>query len=95
MHLGFKHCLLQHYTDPIKNYVFRTMRSAALYLETGKVIIRAFVQKTSVHEVYSFEKFTHLVIVLHNFIHFMLVLLSIKKITQLSVIIWNYHVLYL
>uniref|UniRef100_A0A0E0DB48 MBD domain-containing protein n=1 Tax=Oryza meridionalis TaxID=40149 RepID=A0A0E0DB48_9ORYZ len=26
----------QHYTDPIKNYVFRTMRSAALYLETGK-----------------------------------------------------------
>uniref|UniRef100_A0A0D9ZHA9 MBD domain-containing protein n=1 Tax=Oryza glumipatula TaxID=40148 RepID=A0A0D9ZHA9_9ORYZ len=50
----------RHYTDPIKNYVFRTMRSAALYVETGKVTIRAFVQKTSVHEVYSFEKFTHL-----------------------------------
>nr|CAH67758.1 H0124E07.5 [Oryza sativa] len=50
----------RHYTDPIKNYVFRTKRSAALYVETGKVTIRAFVQKTSVHEVYSFEKFTHL-----------------------------------
>uniref|UniRef100_A0A0D9ZHA7 MBD domain-containing protein n=1 Tax=Oryza glumipatula TaxID=40148 RepID=A0A0D9ZHA7_9ORYZ len=49
-----------HYTNPIKNYVFRTMRSTALYLEIGKVTIRAFVQKTSVHEVYSFEKFTHL-----------------------------------
>uniref|UniRef100_A0A0E0P5P1 MBD domain-containing protein n=1 Tax=Oryza rufipogon TaxID=4529 RepID=A0A0E0P5P1_ORYRU len=48
----------RHYTDPIKNYVFRTMRSAALYLETRKVIIRAFVQKTSVHEVYSFEKYS-------------------------------------
>uniref|UniRef100_A0A0D3FSV5 MBD domain-containing protein n=1 Tax=Oryza barthii TaxID=65489 RepID=A0A0D3FSV5_9ORYZ len=50
----------RHYTDPIKNYVFHTMRSAALYVETGKVTIRAFVQKTSVQEVYSFEKFTHL-----------------------------------
>uniref|UniRef100_A0A0E0P5P5 MBD domain-containing protein n=1 Tax=Oryza rufipogon TaxID=4529 RepID=A0A0E0P5P5_ORYRU len=50
----------RHYTDTIKNYVFRTKRSAALYVETGKVTIRAFVQKTSVHEVYSFEKFTHL-----------------------------------
>uniref|UniRef100_A0A0D9ZHB5 MBD domain-containing protein n=1 Tax=Oryza glumipatula TaxID=40148 RepID=A0A0D9ZHB5_9ORYZ len=50
----------RHYTDPIKNYVFRTKRSAALYVETGKVTIRAFVQRTSVHEVYSFEKFTHL-----------------------------------
>uniref|UniRef100_I1PJA2 MBD domain-containing protein n=1 Tax=Oryza glaberrima TaxID=4538 RepID=I1PJA2_ORYGL len=50
----------RHYTDPIKSYVFRTKRSAALYVETGKVTIRAFVQKTSVHEVYSFEKFTHL-----------------------------------
>ncbi|EAZ29862.1 hypothetical protein OsJ_13921 [Oryza sativa Japonica Group] len=50
----------RHYTDPIKSYVFRTKRSAAFYVETGKVTIRAFVQKTSVHEVYSFEKFTHL-----------------------------------
>ncbi|EEE60563.1 hypothetical protein OsJ_13925 [Oryza sativa Japonica Group] len=50
----------RHYTDPIKNYVFHTKRSAALYVETGKVTIRAFVQKTSVHEMYSFEKFTHL-----------------------------------
>ncbi len=90
--MGFSHCLLQHYTDPIKNYVFHTKRSAALYVETGKVTIRAFVQKTSVHEMYSFEKFTHLVIVPQNFWHFMLVLLSIKQITQLSVVISNNHV---
>uniref|UniRef100_A0A0E0DB51 MBD domain-containing protein n=1 Tax=Oryza meridionalis TaxID=40149 RepID=A0A0E0DB51_9ORYZ len=47
-----------HYTDPIK--IMYSVPRAALYVETGKVTIRAFVQKTSVHEVYSFEKFTHL-----------------------------------
>ncbi|BAS88030.1 Os04g0193900 [Oryza sativa Japonica Group] len=46
----------RHYTDPIKSYVFRTKRSAAFYVETGKVTIRAFVQKTSVHEHESLQK---------------------------------------
>uniref|UniRef100_A0ACD5YAX8 Uncharacterized protein n=1 Tax=Avena sativa TaxID=4498 RepID=A0ACD5YAX8_AVESA len=45
-----------HYTDPVSHYVFTTMRSALRYLDTGKVTKRQFIQKTSVHDLYSFEK---------------------------------------
>ncbi|KAL5214279.1 hypothetical protein ABZP36_003431 [Zizania latifolia] len=45
-----------YYRDPVRNYAFRTHKSAMLYLETGKVTKRAFIPKTNVHELYSFEK---------------------------------------
>uniref|UniRef100_A0ACD5YAH2 Uncharacterized protein n=1 Tax=Avena sativa TaxID=4498 RepID=A0ACD5YAH2_AVESA len=45
-----------YYTDPVSHYVFRTRRAALRFLETGKVTKRQFVQKTSVHDLYSFEK---------------------------------------
>ncbi|KAL5213678.1 hypothetical protein ABZP36_002830 [Zizania latifolia] len=49
-----------YYTDPVRNYAFRTQKSAILYLETGKVTKRAFIPRTSVHELYSFEKSANL-----------------------------------
>uniref|UniRef100_A0A453T2P4 MBD domain-containing protein n=1 Tax=Aegilops tauschii subsp. strangulata TaxID=200361 RepID=A0A453T2P4_AEGTS len=45
-----------YYTDPVNQYVFRTLTSAVRYLETGKVTKRAFFARTSVHELYNFEK---------------------------------------
>uniref|UniRef100_A0A0D9W329 MBD domain-containing protein n=1 Tax=Leersia perrieri TaxID=77586 RepID=A0A0D9W329_9ORYZ len=45
-----------YYTDPISNYSFRTKKSAMLYVQTGNVPKRAFIQRTSVHDLYSFEK---------------------------------------
>uniref|UniRef100_J3LWE4 MBD domain-containing protein n=2 Tax=Oryza brachyantha TaxID=4533 RepID=J3LWE4_ORYBR len=45
-----------YYTDPVSNYSFRTRRSAMLFVQTGKVPRRAFIQRTSVHDLYSFEK---------------------------------------
>ncbi|KAM0853517.1 hypothetical protein ACQ4PT_051013 [Festuca glaucescens] len=45
-----------YYTDPVSQYVFRTRRSALRYLETGKVTKRQFIQNTSVHDLYSFDK---------------------------------------
>uniref|UniRef100_A0ACD5Y4S2 Uncharacterized protein n=1 Tax=Avena sativa TaxID=4498 RepID=A0ACD5Y4S2_AVESA len=45
-----------YYTDPVSHYVFRTQRAALRFLETGKVTKHEFVQKTSVHDLYSFEK---------------------------------------
>uniref|UniRef100_J3KUK6 MBD domain-containing protein n=2 Tax=Oryza brachyantha TaxID=4533 RepID=J3KUK6_ORYBR len=45
-----------YYTDPVSNYSFRTRRSAMLYVQTGKIPKRAFIQRTRVHDLYSFEK---------------------------------------
>uniref|UniRef100_A0A0E0DBX0 MBD domain-containing protein n=1 Tax=Oryza meridionalis TaxID=40149 RepID=A0A0E0DBX0_9ORYZ len=45
-----------YFTDPVNNYSFRTRKSAMLYVQTGKVPKRAFIQRTSVHDLYSFEK---------------------------------------
>ncbi|ONM06714.1 OSJNBb0058J09.3-like protein [Zea mays] len=44
-----------YYTDPASSYTFRTLKSALSFLETGKVSERAFIQRTSVHDLYSFE----------------------------------------
>ncbi|CAM0955067.1 unnamed protein product [Alopecurus aequalis] len=45
-----------YYTDPVSHYVFRTQRAALRFVETGQVTKRQFIQKTSVHDLYSFEK---------------------------------------
>jgi hypothetical protein len=55
---------MQYYTDPASSYTFRTLKSALSFLETGKVSERAFIQRTSVHDLYSFEISTDMVIVL-------------------------------
>ncbi|KAG0542854.1 hypothetical protein BDA96_02G139800 [Sorghum bicolor] len=44
-----------YYTDPASSYTFRTLKSALSFLETGKVSKHAFIQRTSVHDLYSFE----------------------------------------
>uniref|UniRef100_A0A8R7P8Y9 MBD domain-containing protein n=1 Tax=Triticum urartu TaxID=4572 RepID=A0A8R7P8Y9_TRIUA len=46
----------QYYTDPVSHYAFRTLKSALHYVQTGKLTKRSFVQRTSVDELYSFEK---------------------------------------
>ncbi|ONM32830.1 OSJNBb0058J09.3-like protein [Zea mays] len=53
-----------YYTDPASFYTFRTLKSALSFLETGKVSERAFIQRTSVHDLYSFEISADMVIVL-------------------------------
>ena len=53
---------MQYYTDPVSHYVFRTLKAALRFLETGKTTKRQFIQKTSVHDLYSFEKSADLVI---------------------------------
>lgn len=45
-----------YYTDPVSQYVFRTLKAARSFLATGKVTKRQFIQRTSVHDLYSFEK---------------------------------------
>ncbi|XBI44370.1 hypothetical protein VPH35_109009 [Triticum aestivum] len=45
-----------YYTEPGRNYVFRTLTSAIRYLQTGNITKRSFIQRTSVHELYNFEK---------------------------------------
>jgi len=50
--------------DPASSYTFRTRKSALSFVETGKVPWRAFIQKTSVHDLYSFEISADMVIVL-------------------------------
>lgn len=45
-----------YYTDPVSHYVFRTLKAALRFLATGKATKRQFIQKTSVHDLYSFEK---------------------------------------
>jgi hypothetical protein len=53
--------IVQYYTDPVTQYVFRTLKAAIRFLETGEVTKRKFIQKTSVHDLYSFEKSADLV----------------------------------
>jgi hypothetical protein len=55
---------MQYYTDPASSYTFRTLKSALSFLETGKVSRRAFIQRTRVHDLYSFEISADMVIVL-------------------------------
>jgi hypothetical protein len=55
--------ILQYYTDPTNGFTFRTLKSALSYVKTGKVSKRAFIQKTTVHEIYSFHKCADLVII--------------------------------
>ncbi|EES13697.1 hypothetical protein BDA96_07G112500 [Sorghum bicolor] len=50
----------RYFTDPASSYTFRTLKSALSFLETGKIPRRAFIQKTSVHDLYSFEISTDL-----------------------------------
>ncbi|CAM0907855.1 unnamed protein product [Alopecurus aequalis] len=45
-----------YYTDPVSHYGFRTLPAALRFLQTGKVTKRQFIQRTSVHDLYSFEK---------------------------------------
>ena len=60
-------CLIvNYYIDPTSSYTFRTMKFALSFLETGKVFKRAFTQRTSVHDLYSFDMSIDLVIVLLN-----------------------------
>ncbi|CAM0907856.1 unnamed protein product [Alopecurus aequalis] len=49
-----------YYMDPVSHYVFRTKKAALRFLGTGKVTNRQFVQRTSVHDLYSFEKSANL-----------------------------------
>ncbi|CAD6272731.1 unnamed protein product [Miscanthus lutarioriparius] len=44
-----------YYTDPASSYTFRTLKSALSFLETGTVSKHAIIQRTSVHDLYSFE----------------------------------------
>ena len=55
---------MQYYTDPASSYTFRTLKSALSFLETGTVSKHAIIQRTSVHDLYSFEISTDMVIVL-------------------------------
>lgn len=52
---------MQYYTDPVSHYTFRTLKSAVRYVETEELTERAFIQNTSVHEVYNFDKSADLV----------------------------------
>ncbi|XP_072147094.1 uncharacterized protein [Setaria viridis] len=45
-----------YYTDPASSYTFRTLKSALCFVETGKISKRAFIQRISVHDLYSFDK---------------------------------------
>ncbi|PNT68246.1 hypothetical protein BRADI_3g37720v3 [Brachypodium distachyon] len=45
-----------YFTDPVNHYVFRTLKAAMTYLSTGKITNRSFIQKTSVHDLYNFDK---------------------------------------
>ncbi|KAJ1294714.1 hypothetical protein BS78_01G166900 [Paspalum vaginatum] len=44
-----------YYTDPASSYTFRTLKSSLSFIETGKVTKRACIQRTNVHDLYSFE----------------------------------------
>ncbi|RLN40162.1 hypothetical protein C2845_PM01G18910 [Panicum miliaceum] len=44
------------YTDPTTGYTFRSLKSALSYLKTGEIPNRATIPKTSVHDLYSFDK---------------------------------------
>lgn len=74
---------MQYYTDPLSNYTFRTLKSAVGYLETKELPKLAFIQNTSVHDVYNFEKFADLVTelpMLSIIIVIILAMLSLPKV---------------
>uniref|UniRef100_A0A8R7VBH7 MBD domain-containing protein n=1 Tax=Triticum urartu TaxID=4572 RepID=A0A8R7VBH7_TRIUA len=48
-----------YYTDPVSRYAFRTLTSIDRFLQTGNISKRSF-SKTSVHELYNFEKSANL-----------------------------------
>ncbi|GJN24079.1 hypothetical protein PR202_gb11793 [Eleusine coracana subsp. coracana] len=50
-----------YYTDPTCRYIFRTLKAAISYLESGKVPKRAFIRRASIHDIYSFDKCVELV----------------------------------
>ncbi|PUZ40528.1 hypothetical protein GQ55_9G431200 [Panicum hallii var. hallii] len=52
------------YTDPTSGYTFRSLKPALSYLKTGEIPNRATIQKTSVHDLYSFDKSADLVIII-------------------------------
>ncbi|WVZ59713.1 hypothetical protein U9M48_009823 [Paspalum notatum var. saurae] len=56
-----------YYTDPASSYTFRTLKSSLSFIETGKVTKRACIQRTNVHDLYSFENFADLVSILLSF----------------------------
>jgi len=60
--------MMQYYTDSASSYTFRTLKSALLFVETGKISKRAFIQRISVHDLYSFDNPADLVIVLLSFV---------------------------
>ncbi|XBI41332.1 hypothetical protein VPH35_125804 [Triticum aestivum] len=45
-----------YYTDPVSRYAFRTLTSIVRFLRTGNISKRSFIQRTSVHELYNFDK---------------------------------------
>jgi hypothetical protein len=57
---------MQNYTDPTSGYTFRSLKPALSYLKTGEIPNRATIQKTSVHDLYSFDKSADLVIIISN-----------------------------
>jgi hypothetical protein len=59
--------MMQYYTDSASSYTFRTLKSALCFVETGKVSKRAFIQRISVHDLYSFDNPADLVIVFLRF----------------------------
>ncbi|KAG2547700.1 hypothetical protein PVAP13_9KG117100 [Panicum virgatum] len=44
-----------YYTDSASSYTFRTLKSALCFLETGKISKRTFIQRISVHDLYTFD----------------------------------------
>jgi len=49
--------LLQYYTDPVTGYVFRSLKDATRFVETGELSKYAFgPRKRSINEMYSLEK---------------------------------------
>ena len=82
----FSNCLswliMQYYTDPVSHYTFRTLKSAVRYVETEELTERAFIQKTSVHEVYNFDKSTDLVTELPTFSIIIIIGLAVLSLSK-------------
>ncbi|CAN6312238.1 unnamed protein product [Urochloa humidicola] len=48
------------YTDPTTGHTFRSLKAALSYLETKEIPESAIIQETSVHDLYSFDKYADL-----------------------------------
>ena len=59
--------MMQYYTDSASSYTFRTLKSALCFVETGKISKRTFIQRISVHDLYTFDNPADLVIFLLRF----------------------------